>query len=157
MNIYALDTLKKDPSNNLYYDLTVSTFMYQKNYRLFVHTVEPHEEMRIDLICKAIYNNTTNVDVILDLNNIIMPLNIRAGDNLFYLDANDISFFRPVIKNLSDIKAQLANTNKRKRVDLNRIQANNQNITLAPNVNTSEIDQVRIVDTNIVIGEGVFK
>lgn len=94
MKAHDLDSLVRDDRQQGLYDMFVTTFF---NIRggLEQHVVTPDEEMRIDLICYRIYQNTDQMDLILNINGILNPLNIMAGDVLLY----------PTVTNLDEYKA----------------------------------------------------
>ena len=75
MKIYDIDNLLK---KNNQYDLFTRTYKYSANgIQYSSYRVQKGEEMRIDLVCKSIYGNIDYVDIILNVNNISNPLNIK--------------------------------------------------------------------------------
>lgn len=156
MEIYDISTLNKDSFGN--YDLTQNTFELKLdgsvNYGQYI--VQEGEEMRMDLICKNIYNDTRYVDILCSVNNIDNPLNVKGGSVLIYPINNiDSMRFSEHEKTSDDIKI-LANSNKSSRKDDNRKSYNNNNLSLPPTILEDNIDQFDIKGPNIIIGNGLF-
>jgi len=154
MKIYDIDKLEKDSSGN--YNLTQLTF--QTDYtslRYQQYEVQKGEEMRIDLVCKSIYDNTDYVDIILNVNNIDNPLNIQEGTILIYPVGNIDSL------RYSDVKKQtsaevLSNTNKQQRKDNNRKKYVENNLSLPPTILNERTQQYDISSDVIILGDGLF-
>jgi len=154
MKIYDIDKLEKDSSGN--YNLTQLTF--QTDYtslRYQQYEVQKGEEMRIDLVCKSIYDNTDYVDIILNVNNIDNPLNIQEGTILIYPVGNIDSL------RYSDVKKQtsaevLSNTNKQQRKDYNRKKYVENNLSLPPTILNERTQQYDISSDVIILGDGLF-
>lgn len=156
MDIFSITNLPVDTLTGLY-DFTVSTFTYKLNFNLFAHVVKKDEEMRIDLIANRIYENTLNIDMLLELNNIVMPLNIHEGDVLFYVRDIDVQNFRVQPNILNQLKTQLINTNKKVRIDKNRKKRIEEDtLSLPPTINQRETEPVKISGDNIILGGGLF-
>ena len=137
MNINSLSNdIKKDTSliTNLY-DLFTVTFLYNTSVVLSDYTVTIDDEMRIDIVLSNMYNfdfinldsYLGDIDVILFINNIDNPLNIKEGMKLKYPSTHgDLDKFRYVLPsdmNNTSVTQQLAtpNTpNKTTRVDKTR-------------------------------------
>lgn len=154
MKIYDIDTLLKDESGN--YDLTQLTFQSDFTTLAYrTYEVQQGEEMRIDLICESIYNNTDYVDILLNVNSIDNPLNVRVGTILLY-PVDNLELLR-----LSDIKNQnsgqiLANTNKQQRKDTNRKQYVENKLNLPPTILNERNQQYDISSDIIILGDGLF-
>lgn len=154
MKIYDIDTLLKDESGN--YDLTQPTFKSDFTTLAYrTYEVQQGEEMRIDLICESIYNNTDYVDILLNVNAIDNPLNVRVGTILLY-PVDSLELLR-----LSDIKNQnsdqiLANTNKQQRKDTNRKQYVENKLNLPPTILNERNQQYDISSDIIILGDGLF-
>ena len=111
--------------------------------------------MRIDLVCKSIYDNTDYVDIILNVNNIDNPLNIQEGTILIYPVGNIDSL------RYSDVKKQtsaevLSNTNKQQRKDNNRKKYVENNLSLPPTILNERTQQYDISSDVIILGDGLF-
>jgi hypothetical protein len=154
MKIYDIDTLLKDETGN--YDLTQPTFKSDFTTLAYrTYEVQQGEEMRIDLICESIYNNTDYVDILLNVNSIDNPLNVRVGTILLY-PVDNLELLR-----LSDIKNQnsgqiLANTNKQQRKDTNRKQYVENKLNLPPTILNERNQQYDISSDIIILGDGLF-
>lgn len=138
------------------YDLTESTFVTQ-NIPLYPYEVQRGEEMRIDLVSDSIFNTLDYTDVLLNINNIDNPLNIKEGSIIYYSDTNVMDALR-ISQPTSDtlVTTKLSNTNKSTRVDRNRKDYIEKNYSLSPNILDTPTDQVRISGDNLIIGKGLF-
>jgi hypothetical protein len=103
MDIYSLS--KQISSNNDQdglYDLFDSFIVYRTDIPLFDFEVQEFEEMRIDLIFQRMYDFEPNevsvylsdIDVLLFINQIDNPLNIKKGMILKYPDFTQLSNYR---------------------------------------------------------------
>lgn len=156
MELYNINNLPIDQSLGLY-DFTVSTFQYKINFNLFAYIVRRDEEMRIDLVCKHIFNSTTEIDFLLDFNGIINPLNIHEGDIIFHVRLEDVQYFRIKPTIFNELRTQLANTNKKARIDKNRQKRlEEEALSLPPTINQKDTDPVTIQGDNIILGGGLF-
>lgn len=169
MNIKSLQNdIKKDTSlsTNLY-DLFTVTFLYNTSIILSDYTVTVDDEMRIDLILSNMYNfdfvnldsYLGDIDVILFINNIDNPLNIKEGMVLKYPTTHsDIDQFRYVLPsdmNNTSVTQQLAtpNTpNKTTRVDKTRQTYIENDYSLSPVVLDTPREPVRITNGRFSIG-----
>ena len=175
MKLYNLNKLVKDPNqlvgryvNQGFNDITSTsgisigdslynffdpTFKMNIGINLQEHTVAPEEEMRIDLVCKAVYNNSVDeVDFLLDLNDIDNPLNIMAGDLIYYAVVTAISEYRISVIDNNDIRSKLLNPNKSTRKDSNRQQYIDDNYSLPPTFTETPTSPVKIENNQIIIG-----
>jgi len=138
------------------YDLTESTFVSQ-NIPLYPYKVQQGEEMRIDLVSDSIFSTLEYADILLNINNIDNPLNIKEGSIIYYSDTNVMEALRtsqPTTDSL--VTTKLSNTNKSTRVDKNRKDYIEKNYSLSPNILDKPTDQVRISGDNLIIGKGLF-
>jgi hypothetical protein len=162
MKIYDLNNIKKvtqrydkELGQTDFYDLTESTFRSRVDVSYNYYYVQKNEEMRIDLVCYSIYNNTDYIDILLNVNEIDNPLNIKYGDVIKYPSDKDIPLFR-VKTESKDITNTLINKNKSTRKDKNRNKYIEENFTLPPTVLQNTIEPVIQEGDNIVIGAGLF-
>jgi len=126
------------------------------------YIVQKGEDMRIDLVMMSIYDNYSlkDLDVILHINDIDNPLNIREGMLLFYPDpsASDDPFssFRYYESGgdtvSKSIKSQLGVLNKTKRKDENRKKFLDSDYSLPPTVMRESKPSVTISDGKIYVG-----
>ena len=166
MDIYSLSKqVKFDTDQNLY-NLFQPTFIYNENINLLSYEVTMDDEMRIDLIFKNMYQYDVsmleyyldNIDIVLFINNIDNPLNIKAGMILKYPNTDDFSKFRytDTLENLStDVTKQLATPNlpsKTTKVDPNRQSYLENDYSLPPVVLDVPREPVRIEDGRFSIG-----
>jgi hypothetical protein len=156
MNIYDIDQIKKNEKTNLFdfTKLTFKTLFDQVSYANY--TVRKGEEMRIDLVCQSIYGNVNNIDILLNVNNISNPLNIKEGSIISYPDVDSISQFRLTVKVENEVQRKIANVEKSVTTDPNRQKYTDQNYSLPPTVLDRPTEQVRIEGNTIKVGTGLF-
>jgi len=134
------------------------SFVYN-NVDFYVYVVQKGEEMRIDLVIQSIYDNYSleHLDVILYINSIDNPLNIREGMTIFYPPYEEINSFRyynqngDVVSN-EDIKTQIAIPNKTKKIDNNRKEFIKNGYSLPPVVLDSSNPSVTVNGDKINVG-----
>ena len=166
MDIYSLNKqVKFDTAQNLY-NLFQPTFIFNTAVSLQEYEVTRDDEMRIDMIFMNIYQYDIsmlqyyldNIDVLLFINNIDNPLNIKAGMILRYPSPDDFDRFRytDTLENLStDVTKQLATPNlpnKTTKVDPNRQSYLENDYSLPPVVLDVPREPVRIEDGRFSIG-----
>ena len=166
MDIYSLNKqIKFDTAQNLY-NLFQPTFIYNTSVTLQEYEVTKDDEMRIDLIFLNMYQYDIsmlqyyldNIDVVLFINNIDNPLNIKAGMVLRYPNPDDFDRFRyeDKLETLStDVTKQLATQNlpnKATIVDPNRQAYLENDYSLPPVVLDVPREPVRIQDGRFSIG-----
>jgi hypothetical protein len=156
MNIYDINVLTKDSTGN--YDLTQTTFQLITNgsVQYSTYEVQQGEEMRIDLVCQSIYGNTENCDILLNVNSIDNPLNIKEGSIIIYPNANGIELLRYSETNNTNQTEILANTNKTSRKDKSRQQYRENNLNLPPTILEETTNQFDVESTQISLGKGLF-
>jgi len=123
------------------------------------YTVQKDEDMRIDLVMKSIYDNNyilSDIDIILYINNIDNPLNIREGMVLYYTSEESLDNYRlgeeeAVSKNKS-VKQQLGVLNKTTRVDEKRKKFIDADYSLPPVVKQQSSPSVTFDSESIKIG-----
>lgn len=148
MELHDISILKKD-TNGLY-DLTSKTFTFFTT-RFFEYTVLPEEDMRIDLISYGRYQSTEYADLILNVNQIINPLNVRAGDVLIIPERSTLDNFRVVPPTPPVLRPSLINTGVTNIKDPRRLQFLEDNAQLPPSVLPVETSPIQINSDNIVI------
>jgi hypothetical protein len=159
MNIKSLSNLTYKDG---FYDMFETTYISidEGSLDIFEYVVDTSSKMRIDSICVDIYGDTTNVDFLLNFNNILMPLNIKEGDIIRYVDEQYIEAFKPTTTTSDDnsVKELLVNSNKQRSKDQNRISYNESgSVTgLPPTVADNAVEQVTVEGDEIVIGNGLF-
>jgi hypothetical protein len=166
MNIKSLqDGVRKNNETGLY-NLFTPTFIYNPSIALDQHIVTKNEEMRIDLVFSNMYsvemsmmsNYLQDIDVILYINNIDNPLNIKEGMILDYPIIGELQDFRYSVPDKlvdNSITKQLGtpNTpNKTTRRDASRQNYIENDYSLSPVVLDTPREPVRIVDGRFSIG-----
>jgi len=133
-------------------------------FRTYVVTKE--DEMRVDLIMKNMYDLSyfevmdvyQHIDVILTINNIDNPLNIKEGTEIRYpRDIEHLEAFRvetteerSVTKN--KIASKIGVPNKQTRKDKSRSDYLNNGLALPPTVLDKPKPPVRLSDSNFSVG-----
>ena len=166
MNVKSLqEGVKKNLSTGLY-NLFTPTFIYNPSILINQYEVTKDDEMRIDLIFYKMYsieisNLSTyldDIDVILYINNIDNPLNIKEGMILDYPSIDNIYKFRytPTSAiNDSSVTKQLGypNTpNKTTKRDASRQSYIENDYSLSPVVLDTPREPVRVVNGKFSIG-----
>ena len=123
------------------------------------------EEMRIDLILKSIYeldyisieDYYGEIDVLLTINNIDNPLNIKRGQVIKYPSIIDLASYR--ITEEEDLSAEsnkalraISVPSKKTRVDNSRSNYNKTGLALPPIAKSNPKDAVVIKNGNFNIG-----
>lgn len=129
------------------------------------YTVQQEDEMRIDLVFQKMYDLNPwevgpyleNIDIILTINNIDNPLNIRQGMVLKYPDLGTFDGFRIEKDEESKIKKKsilqkLGKPNKQTRVDPRRKGYLDANNSLPPTVNKKPKAPVTLNRKSFLIG-----
>ena len=162
MKIFDLDNIKiieerpdKELGQTLFYDLTETTFQSRISIGYNYYDVTRDDEMRIDLICNKLYNNTDYIDILLNVNEIDNPMNIKEGDVLKYPSIDDIELFR-VRKESKSLVSQLLTKSKSPKKDESRKKYIADSFSLPPTVLPNPIEPVQQSGDNLVIGGGLF-
>lgn len=165
MDIFSLyKTVKTNPKDGLY-NLFDPIIFFSNNIQN-EYTVTDADEMRIDLIFQNMYDIKPNssynmfedIDIILRLNNIDNPLNIKAGMILKFPPIGKFEEYRysqALEENIDDITKQLGVRNipnKTTRVDPNRQNYIENDYSLSPVVLDTPREPVRIIDGKFSIG-----
>ena len=155
MNIKSFDDIRW--TNNKW-NLNVPSFkMIQPS--LASYTVQRGEDMRIDLVMKSIYDDIYNfkdIDILLYINNIDNPLNIREGMILYYPESSAFEGYRfyeevsAAVK--KSVKQSLGVLNKTTRVDEKRKKFLDSDYSLPPVVLQESRPSVTIDDNKIKVG-----
>lgn len=166
MDIKSLNEgIKLNPDTGLY-NLFSPTFFFNTGVGLSQHIVTKDEEMRIDLVfanmysieMSMMYNYYQDIDVILFINNIDNPLNIKEGMAIDYPNIDDIYKFRyvaPTTINDVSITMKLGTPNmpnKATRKDKSRQSYVENDYSLSPVVLDTPREPVRIENGKFSIG-----
>jgi hypothetical protein len=157
MKITDIDKLKRDTENNNLFDLTKLTFKLSwtdVNYTQY--RVKKGEEMRIDLICNSIYGDVNNIDILLNVNNISNPLNIKEGSIILYPSIEQIDNLRPKEVPTENKQKLLANKDKSTKVDSSRQAYVEANYNLPPTVMDMPTEQTKVAGGLATVGTGLF-
>lgn len=143
---------------NRKWDLNVPSFKVD-GAELETYVVQRGEDMRLDLVMKSMYDDIYtfgDADIILHINHIDNPLNIREGMILYYPPSESLAEFRyyesgNVASNKS-IKQRLGVLNKTTRVDEKRKKFLDSNYSLPPVVLQENRAGVTMDATTIKVG-----
>lgn len=167
MNITSLENLKYNRDTELFNLFEPSFYLINiREEDLSEYLVTRDDEMRIDLIFKNIYNieydqlhnYLKDIDVLLYLNNIDNPLDIKEGFTFRFPPIGILESFRynPSIENISNDtirKLAVSNVpNKTTNVDMSRIDFIEGNYSLSPVISSTLTEPVRIEGENFSIG-----
>lgn len=134
MDLYDINSLfRMSTEDGEIYNLFEQTFSLRRlpNYE---YIVRREEEMRIDLISFSIYKTTDYADLILNLNDIDNPLNIKYGDVLYYVPYGEIEDFRIKSTQKIENRKQLLSMDKSNIKDSNREKFIEGDYQLPPNI-----------------------
>jgi hypothetical protein len=154
MEIYDIDKLIKLED---FYDVSKLTFNYRiDDVQYLEYKVQKGEEMRIDLVCESIYGSTNYIDIILNVNKISNPLNIKEGVSIIYPLPQFIEDLRYQEDKKTQVQEAIANPNKATKSDPSRKKYIEQGYSLPPTVLNRSTEQVKIEGDNIKVGKGLF-
>ncbi len=164
LNIKSLFEQVTKPENGLFnlFKSTIRNNVSQVKLNEYVVPVE--EEMRIDLILKSIYELEhsdiqyyyNQIDVLLVINNIDNPLNIKRGQVIKYPSLVELDTYR--ITDEADISSNsqalqaISVPSKQTRVDKSRANYNKTGLALPPIAKQNPKDSVVIKNGNFNIG-----
>ena len=157
MSIKSIDDVNYE---NGKWDLSVPGIRGINGSEVSSYVVQKDEDMRIDLVMKSIYDesgyNLSNIDIILYINDIDNPLNIREGMILYYPEIENLDNYRfyqeEVVVNNKSVKEKLGVLNKTTRVDEKRKKFIEADYSLPPVVKQQSKPSVTFDSENIKIG-----
>jgi hypothetical protein len=166
MDIRSLQEGVKRNNETGLYNLFTPTFIYNPSIALEQYTITKDEEMRIDLVFSKMYsiemsvmsNYLQDIDVILYINNIDNPLNIKEGMILDYPIISELQEYRyspsdTLVDNSITRQLGIPNRpNKTTRRDTSRQNYIENDYSLSPVVLDTPREPVRIVDGRFSIG-----
>jgi hypothetical protein len=155
MDIKSFDEIRwVDGKWNLY-----SPPFIMKDFAMESYTVQRGEDMRIDLVMKSIYDDAytfSDLDIILHINHIDNPLNIREGMIIFYPPAGSFAEYRFTEKitkaSSKSVKQSLGVLNKTTRVDEKRKKFLDSDYSLPPVVLPESRPSVTVDEYKIRVG-----
>lgn len=132
---------------------------YTTSVNFYEYTVQRGEEMRLDLIMQSIYTGAEtykDADIILYINDIDNPLNIKEGQIIKYVVIDDLVKFRYTelggTAKGNSVKQSLAIPSKTTRTDKNRTKFLESDYTLPPVLLSKSSPSVKIDSKNIIVG-----
>lgn len=90
MEIYSFKTIQRVDAQKNLYDLFQTTLADNYPINLAEYVVSREENMRLDLVCKNIYGDTTLIEELGFINNILNPFSIKEGDIIYYFNPEDV-------------------------------------------------------------------
>lgn len=159
MNIVSIDRTRRINRRWLIEDPSF-VFIDDNEIPLSEYVVQKQEDMRIDLVMQSIYDEDSSlykhVDVILYINGIDNPLNIREGMTIYYPEAQQLEEYRYVEEESNklnkSVKERLGYINKTTRKDEKRKKFVEADYSLPPVVLKESRPGVVITPTEILIG-----
>mgnify|MGYP006078723519 CR=1 FL=1 len=161
MNIISLENIKYDVVSKTY-NIQDPSFYNNLRIELYEYEVQLGETMRPDLIMKSMYRDDIDIfdnwDVILYINGIENPLNVKQGMFLLYPNKSELDEFRYNIRggDLSNgdetTAEEISKVDKSTRKDKKREKFVKGNYKLPPVVTDKPKPSVRVVGGDITIG-----
>jgi hypothetical protein len=146
-NIYTLEngTIQIDDDGNPITNIITPLVVTNDTLVLYPHFVTNVDEMRPDLVLRAMYGNSNFIDEIMTLNNVIDSFSLTEGTLLWYPDPTDIDKLRkePSTQTDQQIIDSLVDPNAERKITYNRETGEN----LSPTVKPTTLKQIS-VDTN---------
>lgn len=163
---YDYNALLEYDNTNKIYNLFISTFNgVSTNINYFFFLCEKKHECRLDLVSNDIYNTTKWTGTLCQLNNMYHPHQVRNGDIIVYLSANDmngLSIVPELYKQsegvVSKAKRDLTNLLKKKKPDAVRkkfVDGRGEDI-LPPTVLPSTAPQIQVTNNKIKIAPDLY-
>jgi hypothetical protein len=119
MRVFDLDNLTRDDNQDGLYNLIEQTFV-MRDLPYLTTVVTKEQEMRIDLISQHLYGDVDHADLILNLNNIDLPINVKQGDTIFYISSDLIDNYRIKVDETTNKRKLLLSPDKANVKDPNR-------------------------------------
>jgi hypothetical protein len=157
MKIYDIDNLRREDQE---FDLITRTFIYNSpdsnpDIQFRSYKIQKGEEMRIDLICNSIYGNLENIDILLNVNNISNPLNLKEGSTIIYPEAGS-ELFRYKERVDKETTRILSDPNRAVKKDKDREKYQNQNFSTPPTILQTPLEQVTVDGGLLQVGNNLF-
>ncbi len=167
MDIKSLFEGVRRTFNDDLYDLFPSTIKFDggADVTFSEYEVLEEDEMRIDLVFQKMYELTPSevgiylgdIDIILKLNNIDNPLNIKKGMVLRYPNLGSLNSFRferdeESKSSKKSLVQKLAKPNKQTRTDSNRKKYVDNDYSLPPTVNSTPKQPIIVEGNSFKIG-----
>ena len=152
MDIKDLDLLQRDPNQDNLYDLTQNNLKFDPSIQGTYFVLSDEEEMRLDLVSYAIYNNVDNVDYLLTLNDIDNPLNIMSGDYIKWISTTQLNSIEINVSKVDTVSLGLINTNKKTQIDPARQVYVSNGYSFPPTFNEAGGPPAAISGNTIILG-----
>lgn len=150
MIIKGFESLRFDTQAGLYDFTTVTWGDFQTT--TYTYEATEFDFMRIDLVSREVFGNDSNIDFLLNYNNIDNPLNIMQGDIIYYTSVQDA--YKGAYSDIQDsaVATSIILSRRSTKVDPNRTNYVNNNNSLTPTLKSSPGSSVNIVGDKIIIG-----
>lgn len=159
MKITQLDNILKRDNPTELYDITGVSFIYPMdlNFTIFQYIVSDFEEMRMDLVCNAIYGDTEHIDMLCSLNDIKNPLSIKEGTVILYVPSDQITNLQISDINKDYVRKVISNRRKQQKIDPKRTKyLEEQGYSLPPTITKSDYRPIKHHGGKTHIGAGIF-
>ena len=150
MRVFDLDNLTRDDNQDGLYNLIEQTFVL-RDLPYLTTVVTKEQEMRIDLISQSLYGDVDHTDLILNLNNIDLPINIKQGDTIFYIPADLIDNYRIKVDETTNKRRLLLSPDKANVKDPNRKSFVENDYQLPPTFLNSPENPVTSTGNRIIV------
>jgi len=92
MKIYSFDIKKLNKDDKNLFDIFEKNIQYNKSITLYMYLIPREQEMRLDLISKALYGSTGYIEELMVINNIMSPYSLKENQMIYYCNENDMGF-----------------------------------------------------------------
>jgi hypothetical protein len=150
MRVFDLDNLTRDDNQDGLYNLIEQTFVL-RDLPYLTTVVTKEQEMRIDLISQYLYGDVDHTDLILNLNNIDLPINIKQGDTIFYIPVDLIDNYRIKVDETTNKRRLLLSPDKANVKDPNRKSFVENDYQLPPTFLNSPENPVTSTGNRIIV------
>ena len=145
------NTINRDSNQDNLYDIFQKIVETTDGILFFPTTVQREEAMRIDLVCKRLYESTIYVEELMVMNDIINPWSINQNDIIFYCDVDYMEALHYIEENTDNLIKTLVNLNKSTQVDLNRTDTQLPPTIKPPGLQSISVDKlqkkIKIINT----------
>lgn len=153
-NFYSFKTgmLQRNPLEGNLYDLDSRTVLWNTPIAAsgsYQYIIPQQYQMRLDLICIALYGTKDYVEELMVINNIKNPFSVQAGQTIIYIDQANMNLLHGTEPQDQTAYQQLVDSSKNTVVDQNRV--NNTNNGLTPSTKPQGLSQISVDNVNSII------
>jgi phage FluMu protein gp41 len=145
MDTFTFEVIKRNTDQDNLYDI-FSKSVVDKPIKRKKNVVLESEDGRLDIFSKRIYGTKKYVEELMMINNIINPFSVKSGDELSYVDYNNITAFRETEKDDKNVESVTnPKRNKNTRKDSNRDKG------VPPTIRPADFEQILVDKKNKTI------